>query len=366
MMMTTASPILKDQTGMSVQPIAIDDAYHAAKSGQIIVARCISNSTNTAFELLKDVPASAFFEPDDWQFAIKIDTITINSHEFTKPLLLSELVVGQDIYFVGATNNILKGQFIENDAYLMDAANTGCLQRDEANARLQLIAIKSQFGIHPEIEVVDYDFGGNAPVETKKRRSRKSKDEQLDAVKESNSDVGQKTDSFFDEMVATIENAQTLDALNQISNQIITHSRNLSNDDLDILKEQYAQREHQLSQLDLLTADQEYQKTLEDLVARAKEAKSVKEANDLVAGTTSWTPEQREPLLSAVHNRIIWLNGQSQPPSLMVQIQQASDLDVFETLKQDILKKPIIIQPELMTHYHARRNQLLGIGMTDD
>ena len=65
----------------------------------------------TEFDDLDQFPATVFAK-SGYEFCIKIDEITINSFTFLKPYTLDELEEGQDIFLIGNTGSIVKGQFI--------------------------------------------------------------------------------------------------------------------------------------------------------------------------------------------------------------------------------------------------------------
>lgn len=366
----------------TVNIVTADEAYEAAKAGKKIVAKHKDDTTGI-FNGLNETPASAFFDPD-WQFGIKVEMVNINGHEFTKPVTLDELIVGQDIYFVGATGKILKGQFTLDNSDLIDAVNNGSVQRDEHNARLQLTAIRAAFGIDLPIEVVDTDFSAQ-DNEPKKRRGRKTKEEKAaEEAAAATSDVKQYPEVHtndevsaitLESILASIQDTQTLDDLGHLSTKVFQNSKKFSNPKLESIQIAITEKRNQLSQLDSLSPDDKYQKKLNDLVTRAQNAATVAEANALAKYTTTWTEEQRQPLLAAIHSRIVWLNDQVQPgantspaeqPSLMVQLQNAPNLDALEALKLDVLDKPLIIQAGLMQYYTARRAELLKIGVNDE
>ena len=108
-------------------------------------------------------------------------------------------------------------------------------------------------------------------------------------------------------------------------------------------------------------AEREYQAKLTDLISRASQAQSPAEANALVRYTTEWTEEQRKPLIDAISKRLSELNVDAQieqPPSLMVQIQNAPDLTTLDVLEIDVGSRHPDIQPKLMGYVRARRFEL--------
>lgn len=377
-----------DSNGLQVQILSVTEAFQSLLDGKNVLARCDFNGNgDEGFEALSEYPADIFAKPHI-EFGIKVEMVNINGHEFTKPLTLDEVAPDQEIYFVGATGKILKGKFVSENTDLVDAINNGSVQRDEHNARIHMHAIHSAFGIQNKvIEVVETDFASNDDEPKKPRRGRKPKEEkpvsdESPVIDTPAADPAPLSEAANDDeppvlssIMKEIDDTTDLDTLSLISKRILKYQKYFINDELHALQIKISQHKEYLSQLDLLPTSDEYQKQLNDLVTRAQNAKTVGEANELVEETTSWTEEQRRPLLTAIHGRIIWLNDPTrqkntdtttEPPSLMVQLQTAPNLDELERLKLEVLNKPLIIQSGLMQYYHKRRSELLKIGINDE
>lgn len=102
---------------------------------------------------------------------------------------------------------------------------------------------------------------------------------------------------------------------------------------------------------------------LDDLLERAASAKTPAEATSLTGYTKSWTEEQRRPLVEAIHKRLNELNPPEaaeikQPPSLMVQIENAADLTELDCLEIEVAGRHPDIQPKLMGCVKQRRVEL--------
>ncbi|MDV7491352.1 hypothetical protein R4511_01940 [Acinetobacter baumannii] len=110
------------------------------------------------------------------------------------------------------------------------------------------------------------------------------------------------------------------------------------------------------------TEDTEYQKTLETLLQRVKESKTPAEVNAVYRYTRTWSDKQMDPLLKATHKRLTELADEkpveSEPPSLMVQIQNAPDLTTLDALEIDVAARDPQIQPKLMGYVRKRRYEL--------
>ncbi|MDC4624459.1 hypothetical protein NQ780_17730 [Acinetobacter baumannii] len=110
------------------------------------------------------------------------------------------------------------------------------------------------------------------------------------------------------------------------------------------------------------TTDPEYQKKLDTLLQRVKESKTPEEVNAVYRYTRKWDDKQMEPLLQATHKRLSELTdkkpAESDPPSLMVQIQNAPDLTTLDALKIDVAARDPLIQPKYMGYIRKRRYEL--------
>lgn len=108
--------------------------------------------------------------------------------------------------------------------------------------------------------------------------------------------------------------------------------------------------------------DREYQQTLDTLLQRVKESKTPAEVNAVYRYTRTWTDKQMEPLLKATHKRLTELADkkprESEPPSLMIQIQNALDLTTLDALEIDVAARDPQIQPRLMDFVKKRRFEL--------
>ncbi|MGE8541721.1 MAG: hypothetical protein ACN6NX_10485, partial [Acinetobacter sp.] len=114
-------------------------------------------------------------------------------------------------------------------------------------------------------------------------------------------------------------------------------------------------------------AELEYQKLLDDLLQRAANAEIPAEATALTSYTKTWSEAQRKPLLDAIHKRLNELNPPEraeakEPPSLMVQIQNAKDLTELDCLEIEVSSRHVDIQPKLMGYVKRRRFELENQG----
>ncbi|MDF9437104.1 hypothetical protein [Acinetobacter baumannii] len=110
------------------------------------------------------------------------------------------------------------------------------------------------------------------------------------------------------------------------------------------------------------TTDPEYQKKLDTLLQRVKDSKTPDEVNAVYRYTRTWSDKQMEPLLLATHKRLEELEKSkaqaTEPPSLMVQIQNAPDLTTLDGLEIDVAARDPQIQSRLMDFVKKRRFEL--------
>lgn len=133
---------------------------------------------------------------------------------------------------------------------------------------------------------------------------------------------------------------------------------NLSVDELRSLQE-----EAEKLVADKKLADQtegEYQKLLSELLDGVANAKTPTEVTAHTRYTKPWTEAQRKPLLDAIHKRLQELAPTEiiDPPSLMVQIQNAQDLTELDCLEIEVSTRNVEIQPKLMGYVKQRRFEL--------
>ncbi|MFX6156515.1 hypothetical protein ABTF28_18145, partial [Acinetobacter baumannii] len=86
------------------------------------------------------------------------------------------------------------------------------------------------------------------------------------------------------------------------------------------------------------------------------------EVNAVYRYTRTWSDKQMEPLLLATHKRLEELEKSkaqaTEPPSLMVQIQNAPDLTTLDALEIDVAARDPQIQSRLMDFVKKRRFEL--------
>ena len=113
--------------------------------------------------------------------------------------------------------------------------------------------------------------------------------------------------------------------------------------------------------------DPEHQKHLDAILNAVNNAQTPIEVNAQIRYTKSWNEEQRKPVIQAMNKRLIELNDQkekavTEPPSLMVQIQNTQNEHELNELLPEIRSRHADIQPKLMDLVKKRRFELLNQG----
>lgn len=261
--------------------LTAQEAFAALQKGKTVLCRPIGDMLD--FSDLDQFPASVFGKPG-FEFCIKIETIELAGITFTKPLTIDEYEEGQDVFVITTYSPSIYVVNFRTTA-LIESINSGFVQRDAENAKLQLKALSKALGF----EVSD-DFSvirlGDEP---KKQRAKKSKAEPTAKVIPSEVFPADKQPAIVITEQTNVTASE--DLLTPVSNE--------------------------------LESDPEYQKTLDTLLQRVKESKTPAEVNAVYRYTRTWSDKQMDPLLKATHKRLTELADEkpveSEPPSLMVQ-----------------------------------------------
>ncbi len=301
------------------------EAFAALQKGKTVLCRYAGNGVlkaDKSFSTLDQMPATVFGQPH-YEFCIQLETIELAGITFTKPLTIEEYEEGQEVFVISTYSHTVYVLDFKTNA-LIDSINSGFVQRDVENAKLQLKALSKALGF----EVSD-DFSViRLGEEPKKQRGKKSKAETPAKVIPSE--------------VFPTNNKSTI---------VITEQTNVTASE-DLLTPVSNE----------LESDPEYQKTLDTLLQRVKESKTPAEVNAVYRYTRTWSDKQMDPLLKATHKRLTELADEkpieSEPPSLMVQIQNAPDLTTLDALEIDVAARDPQIQPKLMGYVKKRRFEL--------
>lgn len=301
--------------------LTASEAFDALLNGFTVMCRPIGDILD--FSDLGQFPATIFAMPG-YEFCIQRETTVLAEIQFTKPVEPHDLKVGQDIYIV-MPSHILRTTYNSKHGDICLSVCNGFAQLDEENAKLQLQAIGKAFGnMITDIQVID-------AVKDKPRGQRGKQ------VKAEQTVAADKTS----EVIAEVKQPTI----------VITEQTNVTTSEDLLVPETNNQ-----------TLDPEYQKTLETLLQRVNDSKTPAEVNAVYRYARTWTDEQTKPLLLATHKRLEELANikpvEGEPPSLMVQIQNAPDLTTLDALEIDVSARDPQIQPRLMDFVKKRRFEL--------
>ncbi|EHU3347525.1 hypothetical protein AXY20_RS09800 [Acinetobacter baumannii] len=305
--------------------ITAQEAFAALQKGKTVLCRYAGNGVlkaDKSFSTLDQMPATVFGQPH-YEFCIQLETIELAGITFTKPLTIEEYEEGQEVFVISTYSHTVYVLNFKTNA-LIDSINSGFVQRDAENAKLQLKALSKALGFEVSDDLSVIRLG----EEPKKQRGKKSKAETPAKVIPSE--------------VFPTNNKSTI---------VITEQTNVTASE-DLLTPVPNE----------LESDPEYQKTLDTLLQRVKESKTPAKVNAVYRYTRTWSDKQMDPLLKATHKRLTELADEkpveSEQPSLMVQIQNAPDLTTLDALEIDVAARDPQIQPKLMGYVKKRRFEL--------
>lgn len=298
------------------------EAFEALQNRKTVLCRYAGNGTlpgDKDFSSLDQMPATVFVMPH-YEFCIKIETMELAGITFAKPMTLEEYIEGQEVYVLSTYSPSIY-VFNFKTAALIESIESGFVQRDAENAKLQLAAISKALGREISEEIKISRLG----EEPKKQRTRK------------------KTAEVHVETTAEETATET-------KSEITITSQGPVNVVEDTL----------ISEPSSEQSSEDFESILADLIERASTAQSPAEANALFKYTKGWTQEQSAPLHAAVSRRLAELPQPEakEPPSLLVRIQKAADLTELDALEIDISARDSKIAPILMAEVYKRRKQL--------
>lgn len=298
------------------------EAFEALQNRKTVLCRYAGNGTlpgDKDFSSLDQMPATVFVMPH-YEFCIKIETMELAGITFAKPMTLEEYIDGQEVYVLSTYSPSIY-VFNFKTAALIESIESGFVQRDAENAKLQLAAISKALGREISEEIKISRLG----EEPKKQRTRKK-----------NTEVHAET--------------KAKETVSETKSEITITSQGPVNVVEDTL----------ISEPSSEQASEDFESILADLIERASIAQSPAEANALFKYTKGWTQEQSAPLHAAVSRRLSELPQPEakEPPSLLVRIQKAADLTELDALEIDVSGRDERIQPTLMAEVYKRRKQL--------
>ncbi|EPH31164.1 hypothetical protein L291_3680 [Acinetobacter guillouiae MSP4-18] len=394
-----------------------NEAFSALMAGKNIMCRAVGELMD--FDDLNQFPATIFALPG-YEFCIKRESLTLADIQFTKPVEPHDLENGQEIFIVMPTCILRTKYDSEHGDICLSVAN-GFAQLDAENAQLQLQAFGKTFGnMITEIEIKD----GFSEKPKKTRTPRKTKEAFItEDTPEIETDPALIIDKFTAKIAncttteAVLSLRPVFFANGHLEREHTQHLCKLTENKLiELDPEQYAPKpsyidhqiyidginacvseeeikttlhdlsdqgfsEEQLSEINLAKCSKlaefqatalkniqnnQYENLLTELIECAQKSKSPAEANALYKYTVNWTEEQRKPLMDAINKRLSELDATAtppeQPPSLAVQIQNASDLTALDILEIDVAGRHLDIQPKLMGLVRKRRFELENSG----
>ncbi|MDX7904123.1 hypothetical protein SJZ78_13835 [Acinetobacter baumannii] len=299
--------------------LTAQEAFNAMVIGKQVLAR-LNFGTPEEFAPISDYPADIFAKPHV-EFCIKFELMELAGIEFTKPLTPHDVEAEQEIYIVMPTR-ILRTKFDEENSEILCSVMNGFAQADVENAILQLKAIGATFGqVIGDVEIKD---GFND--KPKRQRNKRVKAELSEVKQTPFENISDASD---------VQDSTSYDVEKKTLPEVEQRTKSIEDD---------------------------YQKTLDTLLQRVSESKTPAEVNAVYRYTRAWTDKQMDPLLQATHKRLTELAEvkpiDSEPPSLLVQIQTASDLTTLDALEIDVSGRDPLIQPKLMGAVKKRRFEL--------
>ncbi|MDC5001575.1 hypothetical protein NRA00_15680 [Acinetobacter baumannii] len=154
--------------------LTASEAFAALQKGKTVLCRPAGDMLD--FTDLDQFPASVFGKPG-FEFCIKIETIELAGITFTKPLTIDEYEEGQDVFVITTYSPSIYVVNFKTTA-LIESINSGFVQRDAENAKLQLKAFSKALGFEVNNELSVIRLGD----EPKKQRGKKSKAEHQQVI----------------------------------------------------------------------------------------------------------------------------------------------------------------------------------------
>lgn len=323
-----------------------NEAFTALMAGKKIMCRAVDQLVD--FNDLDQFPATIFAMPG-YEFSIKIDLIEVAGITFTKPLMLDEYQDGQDVFVICTYGPSV---YVVNfkTSVLIESINSGFVQRDAENAKLQLQAMCKALGRELDGDCSVVRLGEDPSKSEKKRQSRKKTDTSVTIADVEPSCV-ESTDLPWEDKAKEDELVKPTQAITIIAQENVTTSED------SLVNETVEQVE----------LDSEHQERLNTILNGVANAQTPVEVNAHIRYTKSWTEQQRHPVIQAMNKRLIELKDQKevdteQPPSLMVQIQNTQDEHELNELLPEIRSRRPDIQPKLMDLVKKRRFELENQG----
>lgn len=359
------------------------EAFAALQKGKTVLCRYAGNGSLHAdkdFSTLDQMPATVFALPN-YEFCIQVEMLELAGITFTKPMIVDDLEVGTEVFVVNPAGFILQCTYQGIGDSIITMVDSGFAQRDLDNARLQYEALCKMLGgnaIKLAPVKTTQDLEADTKV-TKKRASKKQNNDVLEVKLQSN--IAANDDNSLDDIIGPVgdQKPTSNDVEKKTLDEIATQSEIQNNPtSFDAVAAAVVNKAKEIDEVTLennskkLANDEsEYQEKLATLKQRVDESKTPTEVNAVVKYTNLWTEEQRAPLLQYMHKRleVLQQSKSTEQPSLMVRIQNASDLTVLDALEIDVSSLDPVIQPEMMRYVRTRRLELekaLSVAINDE
>ncbi|GAA5560725.1 hypothetical protein Asch02_02236 [Acinetobacter schindleri] len=189
------------------------EAFAALQSGKTLLCRQIEGE----FAPLDRFPATVF-GLTGYEFCIDIEKIELAGITFTRPLTIDEYKEGQDVFVINAYPALIYVLDFKTNA-LIESINSGFVQRDAENAKLQLNAFSKALGFEINNDLSVIRLG----EEPKKQRGKKSKNEQPQITEKSPIDP-QLLEAEKDIVLDGINQCKTEPEINSLCYDLEKHS----------------------------------------------------------------------------------------------------------------------------------------------
>ena len=194
-----------------------NEAFAALMAGKKLMCRAVDQLVD--FNDLDQFPATIFAMPG-YEFSIKIDLIEVAGITFTKPLTLDEYQDGQDVFVICTYSPSVYVVNFKTSA-LIESINSGFVQRDAENAKLQLQAMCKALGRELDGDYLVVRLGEDPNKPEKKRQSRKKTDTSVTIAEVKPSGV-EGEDTPWDDKVEEL--AESTQAITIIAQENVTTS----------------------------------------------------------------------------------------------------------------------------------------------
>lgn len=327
------------------------EAFNSMLLRKKVLARFKNSGSDLDFVDIKTLPADVFID-SDYEFCIQKEMVELSGFNFTKPLNFTDVQNGQEIFIIMPTC-ILHTKYDSEHSDICKSIEHGFVQADIENAKLQVTAIAKTFGFYVEEIEVKEGFDEKPKRQRKQRETKITTiDEEVEQTIAESQDIGQISEHASDDQCElTIDAIGTCKTVEETENFVSCISEtDFSPDQWEKICKAKADKLSELL----------YQSALDDYLNHIERAKTPTEVNSVFGKVTHWTDEQRKPLHAAASRRLAELPQPEvkDPPSLLVRIQRAANLDELAELEIEVSTRDAQIVPALMSEVKKRRAQI--------